>query len=187
MSAASIVYMFPGVCNESAIKTKKNGWYLTVLLSQCLGFLILKISNFFILPLSLLVSNEVLLALGFSTIERSAIVYKQQITPLESTQWCLIQQKRADLLWKEGELSDALGWCCHGKLLVKKASFSRQATHCVWCTCVCGLCSHICELFCEKGRLETQSTDVLWSSSDPDQTVTSPSTQGMLRNKMFCC
>lgn len=39
----------------------------------------------------------------------------------------------------------------------------------------------------KKGRLETENRDVLWLSSDPDQTVTSPSTQGMLRDKMFCC
>lgn len=37
----------------------------------------------------------------------------------------------------------------------------------------------MCKLLCEKGRLENR--DVLWLSSDPDQTVTSPSTQGKLR------
>lgn len=55
------------------------------------------------------------------------------------------------------------------------------------CVCVCALCSDICKLFCEKGRLEIENGDVLGLSSDPDQTVTSPSTQGTLRDKMSCC
>lgn len=53
--------------------------------------------------------------------------------------------------------------------------------------CVCALCCYICKLLCKIGRLETENRDVLWLSSDPHQTVTSPSTQGMLGDKMFCC
>lgn len=107
--------------------------------------------------------------------QTSIVVSKQQITQLVSTQWRLIQQKRADLHWRMGELSDALGWCCHDKLHVKKAVFSQRGLR-VCFMCVCALRSYICMLFCVKGRSEADNGDVLWLSSDPDQT--SPSTQG---------